>query len=401
MARRRPRPTDPETRYRNMLEASGLPALAGLSRLGLGSVGGGVSTIVGSVLSDGSESSLPEAQMLILSATGASIASGGDYVTFDTIEHQRGFSGVSTAGETITWPTSVIGVVEVSLAWDTYTGASDVELEVDGAVPAWGLVGSGSGSSGSKTRAVDIASGQVLKVKVTQSSGTAKLIDATVTCAVFGPVTTEDRWVRLFSADAYGLTRLNGSWWTTEGDGETVSERNSSGTQLSSFEATHIDTGGIEGPVRGIGNNGTDLWVVGESNVIVVRYNTSGTLQSSFNPSWSGELEMAGITFDGTDLWISGSTNEAVRRYTTGGTYQEEIAAPAGSDIKGVAYHAGRLFVTDFTTDAILIYDLATDEWSGSVAAPVTNPTGVYVDESGSLYLSKDGDGVYRYRGSP
>lgn len=121
-------------------------------------------------------------QLLVVSATGQSFASGGAYVTADTIVHQHGFAGVTAAGDSIMWPVDYAGGwVQVEFAWDTYTGGGTIEIEVDGVVPAWGLIGSGSsGQVGCKGRGVDIAEGSVVKVKVTQASGVAKTADVFV-----------------------------------------------------------------------------------------------------------------------------------------------------------------------------------------------------------------------------
>lgn len=129
-----------------------------------------------------------EGQLLLLSATGDSFASGGDYVTTDTIEYQHGFAGVTAAGDSILWPTDAVGTIQVEFTWDTYTGGGTVEVEVDGTVPDWGLIGSGaSGQTGCKRRGVHISEGAAVKIKVTQSSGSAQTGDVTLEFAILDP----------------------------------------------------------------------------------------------------------------------------------------------------------------------------------------------------------------------
>jgi hypothetical protein len=111
-------------------------------------------------------------QLLILAATDDSIASGGDYITFDQIVHHFGFSGVTSLGDSVVWPINAVGEVQVEWEWNAYNGGGIVEIEVDGVVPAWGLVGSDTaGSVGVKRRSVHISEGAIVKIKVTQTSG--------------------------------------------------------------------------------------------------------------------------------------------------------------------------------------------------------------------------------------
>lgn len=130
-------------------------------------------------------------QILLASATAQAFASGGDYVTTDAIEYQFGFADVVAAGDSIVWPVDAVGEVQVEFKWDTYEGGGTIEIEVDGAVPAWGLVGTGNvGSEGCKRRGVHIAEGSVVKVKVTQTSGEAQTGDVTVEFSIPDPTLT-------------------------------------------------------------------------------------------------------------------------------------------------------------------------------------------------------------------
>lgn len=129
-----------------------------------------------------------EGQLLLVEAAGQSFASGGAYVDADSIVYQHGFDEVTAAGDTIIWPTDAVGEIQVEFAWDTYTGGGTVEVEVNGTVPDWGLIGSGSsGQTGCKRRGVHIAEGDAVKIKVTQSSGSAKTADVLVEFAILDP----------------------------------------------------------------------------------------------------------------------------------------------------------------------------------------------------------------------
>lgn len=133
-------------------------------------------------------------QLLQISATNQSFTSGGDYVTADAIVYQHGFDDVTAVGDSIVWPHSAIGLIQVEFAWNSYTGGGRVEIEVDGVVPPWGLVGDGVGRSGKKERGVDIAEGSVVKIKVTQSSGSAQVGDAFVEFYLADPAKKIPGW---------------------------------------------------------------------------------------------------------------------------------------------------------------------------------------------------------------
>lgn len=140
-------------------------------------------------------------QLLTVSASAQSFASGGDYVAWDSVVYQHGFGTVAATGESVVWPTSAVGEIQVEFEWATYEGGGTIEIEVDGSVPSWGTIATGSaGIRGCKRRTVHIAEGSVVKVLVTQSSGSAKTADVFVEFAIPDPSANGDtQWVLLES----------------------------------------------------------------------------------------------------------------------------------------------------------------------------------------------------------
>jgi hypothetical protein len=127
-------------------------------------------------------------QLLCMAATGDSIASGGDYVTFGVTVAQLGFSSVTGPGSSWTHPIDGIYVLTYEHEWDSYTGGGTIEVEVDTVLLPEGVVGSGSaGQKGSGTVIYFAESGSVGKVKVTQGSGSAQTCDALVRVAIPDP----------------------------------------------------------------------------------------------------------------------------------------------------------------------------------------------------------------------
>lgn len=131
---------------------------------------------------------------------------------------------------------------------------------------------------------------------------------------------------------------------------------------------------------------------------IVARYSTAGVWQQTIDlaGTWS-EGTGNGLAFDGTDLWLVGNGTDQLRRYTTAGSHEQTINLPSSADHRGIAHYSGRLYVVDTTNSQLLIFStdgdaLGTIDVSGAVSAP----TGVWISPLGTLYVSKDGDGIYR-----
>lgn len=111
-------------------------------------------------------------QVLIVAAADQSFDDGGAYVDADSIVYRHGFALNTVPSDQIVWPIDAVGEIQVEFAWDTYDGGGTIELEVDGEVPEWGLIATGtSGQEGCKRRTVHINEGAVVKVFITQNSG--------------------------------------------------------------------------------------------------------------------------------------------------------------------------------------------------------------------------------------
>lgn len=130
-----------------------------------------------------------ESHLLAMSASGASVASGGAYITFGSIVAQNGFSSVTSASGEWTHPVSGVYLLTYEHAWDSYTGGGVVALELDGVEVPEGVIsdGSSAGQEGRGTIAYVAEPGQVGKIKVTQASGSAQTCDALVRVAITDP----------------------------------------------------------------------------------------------------------------------------------------------------------------------------------------------------------------------
>lgn len=317
-------------------------------------------------------------QLLVVSATADSISSGGDYVTADAIVYQRGFAGVTADGDSIVWPTDAVGEIQVEFAWDTYTGGGTIEIEVDGVVPAWGLIATGtSGSKGCKRRGVHIAEGAVVKVKVTQTSGVAKTADVLVEFSIpdptLGTVTSYESVVLDDGPVAY--------WRLGETAGTAAVDRTGNGhtgTYVGTY--TLAATGVMD---DGLGDTALD---------------TSGVTGSGMLGADWGDLEFAGTLPYSVECWINADTLTAgshilVQKASAGNaqgwelivqggaspfaqfTFQDataQVDTAAGSVSVGVDHHVVATF--DGTTVSIYI-----DGALGSAEAAAGSMTGTAV----------------------
>lgn len=344
----------------------------------------------------------PAGEIIHTSATSDSVASGGDYLTADTEVDRYGFSS-NTLGDTYTIPRTASYKIELTFEWDTYQGGGTIEVEVNGTVVRSLSSPDSNGQSCTWSPTFRASKGDTVKVKVTQTSGSAQAATFTITVAVVEPqkAIADPGFTKVASVDAWGIFNDGTSWWTSEGDsGVTVIEYNSSWVQQSTFEASTFDNG----RVRGITHDGTDLWLAGPLSTSgtcrIAQYSTAGSLLSSFDVDLNSP---GGLAWDGTDLWVAlhdgvGGSPQ-MRRYNTSGTLQQTINL--SSTRQGLAVYDGDLVVVNETGNAIEVRNtsgtvLKTIPTSGAI----NEPDGVWVAADGTMYVSKDGDGVYKWAGS-
>ena len=130
--------------------------------------------------------------LLVMSATGVSVASGGAYTPFGKILAQHQFGTVSAPGTSWAHPVSGVYVLTYEHAWGSYTGGGTIELEIDGVTAAANQIAAGgSGANGRGSLAYFAVKGAVGKIKVTQSSGSAQTCDAVLRVAIPDPSSSD------------------------------------------------------------------------------------------------------------------------------------------------------------------------------------------------------------------
>lgn len=201
-------------------------------------------------------------------------------------------------------------------------------------------------------------------------------------------------WVKVADVGAYGLAGVPDGWWATEGNsGVTVTKYDFDWRPTGdSFEAP-TGGGGDDDRVRGIAYDGASLWVVGYNPTAYEVDPETGDTVSSFGVS----NNPSGIAYDGNDLWIVDENSNTLHRYTTGGSKQQEEAL-SGDAQRGIAYWHGDLYMV-MRVDATVVRLSTADASLLSridVSAVTGNPTGVWVEGDGTLYVAEVGVGVWR-----
>lgn len=336
-------------------------------------------------------------KLLVMSASAASVDDGGDYLTFDTVVAVKGFSPEPTAGDSWVHPVEGVYVLDYEHVWDTFDEGGTIEVEVDGELLAEGTIASGTvGLEGRGTIVYYAPGSSTGKIKVTQGSGSAQDCDAVMRLAITDPITEDvPAWEKVFTGDVYDLVFDGTNWWTTNGGNATVTKRDTAFASVTTFSAD-------ANQARGITFDGTDLWVTGDGNPgseRISEHSVAGALLSSFNtgPNTDGNT---GLAWDGSQLWLVWSTTGVAdaERWTTAGVMSSSFSLPGTpGDCQGAAYFGGALYVVDMTASLLRIFQpdgvaLGTIDLSGAVTAP----TGAWIASDGTLYVSKDGDGIYR-----
>lgn len=198
--------------------------------------------------------------------------------------------------------------------------------------------------------------------------------------------------LRVAAGDIYDVARIGEFFWTTEGNsGVTVSKRNADGDILFSFEASAVIGSGQQ-RVRGITTDGTDLYLVGALDR-VVRYTQAGAFVSQSPDLNSWDTGLTGVAHDGTYLRVIGGNTDRMRAYTAAWALASSADLPTAGTWEGAAWFDSHLWIIN----GARFYKVTT---SGSIVlshptiGALPDPTGIWIDPDGSVWLTQDGVGL-------
>jgi len=168
--------------------------------------------------------------------------------------------------------------------------------------------------------------------------------------------------------------------------------------------ATGVDAEILDSPSQwpcGVDWDGTNLWIadhLGSMTMFEVDPATGETL-SSF--PLAGSSFAGGVAWDGTYLYQGrnpGVGSGSINKYLPDGTLVDELPAPRGARLPmGLAFDGENLWCVDCNVDSLY----AVDPGDGSVRWAIQVESmryGVTVDDEGTLWVHRDGEGYHLAR---
>ncbi len=122
------------------------------------------------------------------------------------------------------------------------------------------------------------------------------------------------------------------------------------------YTGVHWNTDGQTATPYGTTTDGTNIWVIDNSNTFVYKYTMAGAY-TGFTFVVSGqEAFTRGITTDGTFIWIVGLTDD-VHRFHMNGTYIDQFdQTPANDFSSGITTDGTYLWIVDGDEDEVYKY---------------------------------------------
>lgn len=205
-------------------------------------------------------------QLLVLTASGDSIAAGGDHVTFGTVLDRQGGFSATAAGSSWTHPTTATYVLTYEHAWTSFTGGADVDLEIDGITAPARRIGTGTAwQFGRGTIHYYAEEGTVGRIKVTHSDGSAQVCDATMWLSVSDPLATvTGHTAELYINDA--LVAWTDDTLTANHTGATTLLVGELSNTATASEIAYDDVSVVLGGAELVGNGGFESALAGTSS---------------------------------------------------------------------------------------------------------------------------------------
>ncbi len=157
----------------------------------------------------------------------------------------------------------------------------------------------------------------------------------------------------------------------------------------------------------GITTNTRDiLWVLGNNNKAIYRYNAAGVYQSVTFDVSGEDIDPQDIYWDDWNLrlWVVGNNTDEVYQYNAAGNYTSTHFDTSSEDgtpvsITGDGTVTTDLYVGGASNDAIYTYNLAGVYQSESidVSNEISNPAGICWDGTHFWVLGGDTKNIYRY----
>lgn len=310
-------------------------------------------------IAGGSSFTRNQPQLLCMVAASASYATGG-YIQFSSIAAQHGFGGVASASESWTHPVAGVYMLTYEHAWDTYAGGGTIRLELDGVETMANTVAAGTtGTLGRGTIAYFAAAGQVGKIKVAHTAGSAQAGTGTVWVALPDPVASASAATLQLYADGVLVSSSVEAFEPVNYSSATVflGELNGTVPAVSDFyfdaatltvaAVDALSNGGFESAIAGTGTDRsvtTGNWrayQLGTASVARSTVTTAAGANSGRVDINSTGASQGGFFFQDVTITEGSSFEFEVQVYPTGGTQYASVLFDW--DRSGASAHAASI----------------------------------------------------------
>jgi hypothetical protein len=138
--------------------------------------------------------------------------------------------------------------------------------------------------------------------------------------------------------------------------------------------------------------SGDVLWVVdAQSRILALNYNSGALIRELDVPQ-----QISGIAYDGNDLWLGiKNTNQVVQVNIVNGAQIKALNLLRG-DVGCLAYAAGRLYVADKLSNAILVVDPDSGTIERTINQPGFTINGLVLDDSNLWTIDASQNKIFR-----
>jgi len=224
----------------------------------------------------------------------------------------------------------------------------------------------------------------VEKIFVSYNNGTIRKFDTAGTPTTFATGLSAPK----------GLAISAGSLYVANTGANTILKFPASGGS-----ATVFSSAGLNGPYGLAFDSTGDLYAANYTNSTIQRLNgSSGSAVPPFPVTSANMNGPVGLAFDAAgNIYAASLVNNTIQKFTSSGTFISDFVPNTGglSAPEGMAIRAGVLYVANYITSVITMFDVSNGNNLGNYATAadgLLNPVGIAFNGAGHLYVANAGN---------